>query len=690
MKIIKQFFGFFVLALLSPVILYAQSSEIFTVTEAALKGDLPVELGKLQWKYRAGDDAAWAARDFDDAAWETIEGSTVNAELLGRADWRGEAWFRLRFKIEDKVANQNIVLSVKQRGAAEFFIDGKPLAKFGEITDAGITEYNPNYLPIPFRLDDGSEHSIAVHFASSAFREASGWQAKWLTDAGISPGISPAFLDGNDLTVTIGLYANYASMRGGFLFVGILLSLALLHLLLYLFYRVESANFFYSIYAASYAFYLLISNFRNFGHLGVMPSITAAFIASLLLAASYTGLLGFVHVAFGRRLGIIFWTMTALWTIVVTLNFAFLNRSSILQWLPNVLIALSFTFSIYRLVAALREKRGGAWILMVGLQIFAVVMFLTFMGQIKALTLPQEFYSFAEITLPLAIPVAVSLFLARNFASTNRDLKTQLIQVEQLSQEKIEQERQAVELRAENQRRAKELEEARQLQLSMLPKQLPQIANLEIAAYMKPATEVGGDYYDFYVGDDGTLTVAVGDATGHGLKAGTVVTATKGLFNNLAHEPDITNIFRQTSSALKRMNLRGLFMAMAMLKIKNNRVILSSAGMPAVLIYRDAAKTVEEILIKAMPLGSISNFPYRDQQFDLSRGDCVVVMSDGFPEMFNTENEMIGFEKAAAILPDIAAQSPEKIISHLVKIGEDWAGIRPPDDDVTFVVLKVT
>ncbi len=72
-------------------------------------------------------------------------------------------------------------------------------------------------------------------------------------------------------------------------------------------------------------------------------------------------------------------------------------------------------------------------------------------------------------------------------------------------------------LQLENDRKTKELEEARQLQLSMLPKTLPQLPHLDIAVYMKTATEVGGDYYDFNVGMDGTLTVVIGDATGHGM-----------------------------------------------------------------------------------------------------------------------------------------------------------------------------
>ena len=120
-----------------------------------------------------------------------------------------------------------------------------------------------------------------------------------------------------------------------------------------------------------------------------------------------------------------------------------------------------------------------------------------------------------------------------------------------LVEQMIEEGRRRQEIEAENERRAKELEEARNLQLSMLPKQVPQLPGLDIAAYMKPATEVGGDYYDFYVGEDGTLTAAVGDATGHGLRAGTMVTAMKSLFNTHAQERDITHIFKQSSGALK-------------------------------------------------------------------------------------------------------------------------------------------
>ncbi len=254
----------------------------------------------------------------------------------------------------------------------------------------------------------------------------------------------------------------------------------------------------------------------------------------------------------------------------------------------------------------------------------------------------------------------------------------------------LEEGRKRQQVEAENARRAQELEEARGLQLSMLPKTVPQLPGLEIAAYMKPATEVGGDYYDFHVGEDGTLTVAVGDATGHGLKAGTMVTATKGLFNAFAGNQNIPQIFKETSRALKKMNLRGLYMGMTMLKITNQQLVLSAAGMPSTLIYRAATGEIEEVAIRAMPLGSVSNFAYQQQEHSLLIGDAVLMMSDGFPEMFNEQNEMLDYGKAKMLLKESAQNSPQEIINRFVEAGEAWAGTRAPDDDVTFVVLKVT
>ena len=108
-------------------------------------------------------------------------------------------------------------------------------------------------------------------------------------------------------------------------------------------------------------------------------------------------------------------------------------------------------------------------------------------------------------------------------------------------------------LAAENERKSTELEHARQVQLSLLPQVPPRVPGLDIAAEMKTATEVGGDYYDFSVADDGALMIAIGDATGHGLSAGTVVSATKGIFSLVANESDVERAMDLCAHGVRRL-----------------------------------------------------------------------------------------------------------------------------------------
>ncbi len=250
-------------------------------------------------------------------------------------------------------------------------------------------------------------------------------------------------------------------------------------------------------------------------------------------------------------------------------------------------------------------------------------------------------------------------------------------------------EAQARALQIENERQTRELEGARQLQLSMLPEEVPQHPRLEIAASMKTATEVGGDYYDFDLADDGTLTIAIGDATGHGSRAGTMVTAAKSLFNFLAAEPDMVSVLRRSTGAIKRMKLRNLYMAMMLARVSGSKLEVANAGMPPVLIHRAASGRVEEIHLEGVPLGSFSGFPYQRKTVDLEPGDTVILMSDGFPEILNPAGELFGYERLETVVREAAEGSPREVIRHFTHTATEWADGRPPDDDMTFVVLKV-
>lgn len=244
-------------------------------------------------------------------------------------------------------------------------------------------------------------------------------------------------------------------------------------------------------------------------------------------------------------------------------------------------------------------------------------------------------------------------------------------------------------IQAENKRKTLELEEARKLQLAMLPKELPKLPNVEIAVYMKTATEVGGDYYDFYVNDKGILTGVIGDATGHGMKAGTIVTITKSMFNSLASENNILSIFSKISKVIREMKFKQLSMCLLMFKIEENILAISSAAMPPVLIYRKNKKTIEEFELSGMPLGAITSFPYKQMETKLHPGDTILLMSDGFPELLNDKNRMYGYDKTKTTFQSIAEKKPDAIIEQLKNSASNWAKDKDHDDDVTFVVIKI-
>ena len=244
-------------------------------------------------------------------------------------------------------------------------------------------------------------------------------------------------------------------------------------------------------------------------------------------------------------------------------------------------------------------------------------------------------------------------------------------------------------LRAENERKTYELEEARRLQLSMLPPSLPVVPNLDVAVHMGTATEVGGDYYDFSLEEDGTLTLAIGDATGHGLHAGTMVTAAKSLFKAFGKELEPVQFLKKATRALKQMGFRKMYMAMTVAKIKNDSLLIAGAGMPYAIIHRAQTGQLEDVVLKGMPLGSFDHFPYRQEEIPLNSGDTILFMSDGIPERFNAQKDLYGEERVKQSLVEAIDKPPEDLIAYLLSEVENWANGYPQEDDETLLVLKV-
>ena len=117
--------------------------------------------------------------------------------------------------------------------------------------------------------------------------------------------------------------------------------------------------------------------------------------------------------------------------------------------------------------------------------------------------------------------------------------------------------------------------------------------------------------------------------------------------------------------------------------------MLFRSGMPHALLYRSENKKVEEIILKGMPLGAVNNFPYQIKTTELNPGDTLLLLSDGLPELFNDKKEMFGYDRVTTEYEKVASNNAKEIIEQLKNVGSEWLNGNDPDDDITFVVIKV-
>ncbi|HEX7150451.1 MAG TPA: SpoIIE family protein phosphatase [Thermoanaerobaculia bacterium] len=279
--------------------------------------------------------------------------------------------------------------------------------------------------------------------------------------------------------------------------------------------------------------------------------------------------------------------------------------------------------------------------------------------------------------------------LAVAFNRMAEDLSVQQQRLVEQERARKEQEMQQRLLALEYERKSVELEEARRFQLSMLPKELPKHPSFDIAVFTQTATEVGGDYYDFHVADDGALSITIGDATGHGAKAGTMVTVIKTLFSGYSAKVAPSHFLRDAAEKIKRMELGRMSMALSLARFDDRRLTIASAGMPPVLV-RHADGSLDEISIGATPLGTLGA-DYSDASTDVTSGDTILFMTDGFPELFNAAGQQIGYVKTQEVFAAAAAEAHDAagVIERLSASARQWHGEQPPNDDVTFVVVRV-
>ncbi|HLO49205.1 MAG TPA: SpoIIE family protein phosphatase, partial [Kamptonema sp.] len=251
-------------------------------------------------------------------------------------------------------------------------------------------------------------------------------------------------------------------------------------------------------------------------------------------------------------------------------------------------------------------------------------------------------------------------------------------------------------LKEDNLRMSAELDITRELQQMILPKEseLQQIPGLDIAGFMEPATEVGGDYYDV-LNQDGRVKIGIGDVTGHGLESGVVMimaqTAVRALLaNNETDSVRFLNAVNQTIYGnVQRMNADKM-LSLALLDYQDGTIRISGQHEEVILIRADGSLELIDTVDLGFPIGlesDVADF-INELEIVLNPGDGIVLYTDGITEAENLDGELYGLERLCDVVRQNYNLSATEMQQNIIEDVRRYIGTQEVFDDITLLVLK--
>jgi sigma-B regulation protein RsbU (phosphoserine phosphatase) len=238
-----------------------------------------------------------------------------------------------------------------------------------------------------------------------------------------------------------------------------------------------------------------------------------------------------------------------------------------------------------------------------------------------------------------------------------------------------------------------ELDDARKIQLSMLPNATPNLAWLDLASASLPATEVGGDYFDYVSLDQERLAIVVGDVAGHGMASGLVLAAIRGGLHLLSEE------LATPQTALLRLDRMVQEIApgrmyvtlqISVLDHSTDEITVVSAGHPPALHYQASEDAVYELGTPATPLGTRLESRLREDRGTFGPGDVLLFYSDGLLEAMNARGDHFGSQRIIdALRLSATGHSAAEIRSAVINAVNRFKGDIELEDDLTLVVAKI-
>ena len=248
---------------------------------------------------------------------------------------------------------------------------------------------------------------------------------------------------------------------------------------------------------------------------------------------------------------------------------------------------------------------------------------------------------------------------------------------------------------ANQERLEKEVEIASDIQMNLLPREIPEFERFEFGGFMIPAREIGGDYYDFLPSPDGKeVTFAIGDVSGKGVPAGMVMATARTIIHSVIRRQITLMEIIDDLNAYLYYNYKNSvilrFMSLTLFKLiqDDNRIEFAGGGHGNILVYRKKTDSVEIIPTGGMVLGISVEVPDSPGEIFIEEGDILLVYTDGATECSNSRGESYEEERLIESFMRNHHLNSKQLLTCIYEDLSKFVGNASPHDDITFVTMK--
>lgn len=668
------------------------------------------------WRFSTGDNLEWANPQFDHSKWDTAYFPFAIAELIP-FNYKGNVWFRSTFVLKQELVSKPISFLIQQFGASEIYIDGKLIHQFGKVGNSLETEenFNPQNIPVSFALDSAGIHTIAIRYSNHTTLNANGPDSELnafdlqIVDAERALTVHKIKIFKENILTSIGI--------------GIFLTLSIINFILFLFYKRDKANLFYSIFSTAVAITFILSAIEY----TTSSAATAVLIDQLnvvfLLVSNFflvALVYSFIYEKTPKRLWVLL-VFTLVGIVLVSIQFDIAKiLSTVLNMYCVIEIIIIVLKNYFKRNDPTRKKRKRLWMFLASMGVLACLGLL--INKLISLII------FIILVLMVALPVAGLIFIvplymtirhARSFAVTNQSLEEQLIQVKELSAKTLEQEQEKKRILETQNERLENMVNERTAELAQKNSEIKDSINYaqriqnailtskeeineglkKCFVLFKPKDIVSGDFY-FYAKKENTILIAAADCTGHGVPGALMsMIGTEKLMSAVLESTNPSTLLnlvnRGIKSSLKQSDHEestrdGMDIALVSVDLNSNKASYAGANRP-MWIIRNGSKQVEEIKATKKAIGG---FTPDNQHFDLhevqlNTGDAFYLFTDGYADQFGHTGKKLMTKKFKDLLLEIQHLTMPEQEKYLENFIENWKQGVEQIDDILVIGVRI-